>query len=894
MSLILKVETTTGKLFPVHQVSIPRGQRTEVQLYFYENGALLPCWDAGATIALYLYIRASADSAISDGKIETIDWERDEDNSRYVGTIDTTADIIGGLDYTTIFGRVHWQDDSALTGEQYTDFFHVQYRNVYPREALDRARKGMVNYAGEAYKVQWAGVVGKPDFQAMANAAIAAGTYTGIKFSSVTVLEAVDASDFGHGDIVTLQGYYGVGTEGGGNLWLDKSATLGAGARNGGTILTAAGGTNWYWRRVGTEKNVQQFGAKGDGTTDDHAAIQAAINAMEDGDDLIIPKGIYSVGDEVQFTNLRGINVYSQGTIKRADGTDTDDLVQITLCHNCTFHNLIVNGNRAGAVDIEVAGEQPNVILGAGCTNIRFLGGELNNAINCGVVFNGQCENILFDSVTLDNVGEHGFYVSGGENRNVTFRNIRIHDVGQNNGSHMTGHDSHGWKLRSTSGTGFADNEAIIWENCFVDLDANPKGVVTCGWVLFSLKGGVFRNCHVTTAAGVTGAPFLLSGDNASQTVEDLVIEGIKSSRHDGTGRPLFYNSGNSINVGRIVVKDSTFGDSAGMYLNRVNLVSVWENCTFKNCRITTDDISSYATVPAKTRFIGCEILDNGSSHWIDLAYMASEVQFENCRVAGATGGTGIFRLGASYAGLSKPVRFLNCEMDQGDASRLINTSGACFDLIEIIGGKCNGVINGAYFLQGDWDASANDPDLSAQKTFGHYWVVSAGGTQTLFNTASTTFAEGDLVVSLGSSGFTKYAMAGAATPAPKLVLRAVETGPDFAITNPTAFPVTKVNGLWGETESELEATFTWNPASIADGASETKNDINVPGALNGDAVEVFVPINLQGMTYSAQAIAGNTVSIRLDNKTGGAIDLASSGFWRVRVIRNPRNINLW
>lgn len=80
-----------------------------------------------------------------------------------------------------------------------------------------------------------------------------------------------------------------------------------------------------------------------------------------------------------------------------------------------------------------------------------------------------------------------------------------------------------------------------------------------------------------------------------------------------------------------------------------------------------------------------------------------------------------------------------------------------------------------------------------------------------------------------------------------------------------------------------LEVTTTYDPGSLADGAGETSGDITVTGAELGDFVEVAAPYDLQGILATAYVSAADTVKIRLQNETGGTIDLAS-GVWKVRV----------
>lgn len=56
-------------------------------------------------------------------------------------------------------------------------------------------------------------------------------------------------------------------------------------------------------------------------------------------------------------------------------------------------------------------------------------------------------------------------------------------------------------------------------------------------------------------------------------------------------------------------------------------------------------------------------------------------------------------------------------------------------------------------------------------------------------------------------------------------------------------------------------------------------------GAAFGDYVIAAAPYSLQGITCNAYVSAAGNVQVRLQNETGGAIDLAS-GTWRVRVVK--------
>jgi hypothetical protein len=82
-----------------------------------------------------------------------------------------------------------------------------------------------------------------------------------------------------------------------------------------------------------------------------------------------------------------------------------------------------------------------------------------------------------------------------------------------------------------------------------------------------------------------------------------------------------------------------------------------------------------------------------------------------------------------------------------------------------------------------------------------------------------------------------------------------------------------------------LYGTATWNPGSIADAAQETTT-VTVTGAVLGDVVDgVSFSLSLQNMTMTAYVSAADTVTVVLQNESGGAVDLAS-GTLRVAVRR--------
>lgn len=81
---------------------------------------------------------------------------------------------------------------------------------------------------------------------------------------------------------------------------------------------------------------------------------------------------------------------------------------------------------------------------------------------------------------------------------------------------------------------------------------------------------------------------------------------------------------------------------------------------------------------------------------------------------------------------------------------------------------------------------------------------------------------------------------------------------------------------------SVLPGSATIDPVSLLDAAGATST-MTVTGVVLGKfAVDVIAPYDLQGLTVTGYVSAANTVAIRIQNETGGTVDLAS-GTWRVQ-----------
>lgn len=99
--------------------------------------------------------------------------------------------------------------------------------------------------------------------------------------TSVQTINALRHKSVDTFGVVLVEGYYVAGDGGGGNFYGVEGAAPGYYIDNGGTIIVPTGGDgSSAWLRTPFESmTLAQFGAKGDGTTDDTARFQAALNA---------------------------------------------------------------------------------------------------------------------------------------------------------------------------------------------------------------------------------------------------------------------------------------------------------------------------------------------------------------------------------------------------------------------------------------------------------------------------------------------------------------------------------------------------------------------------------------------------------------------------------------
>ena len=198
--------------------------------------------------------------------------------------------------------------------------------------------------------------------------------------------------------------------------------------------------TELYARSAGIYSyDVKDYGAKGDGLTDDTAAIQAAITAMTAGEILFIPTGVYMVkatganasGDDGGIRVTKSMSILMERGVELKAITGNKVSSQVIKVLSTSFVEIFggkITGDWAGRVDSETGNHcisienSSNVYLHD--LYISQASGDCLSIYRTGA---GVSKNIMVDRCELTDYRRWGIFADCDEN--ILVRSCNIHDV---------------------------------------------------------------------------------------------------------------------------------------------------------------------------------------------------------------------------------------------------------------------------------------------------------------------------------------------------------------------------------------------------------------------------------------------------------------------------------
>lgn len=325
--------------------------------------------------------------------------------------------------------------------------------------------------------------IGVPANSSVGDVQLAYGPTLSRNFTSIAALRAVGDVRF---QSAFVTGYYASLDGGGGPYVVDPTDT--SSPDNGGSIIVDA--LNRRWKLVGPpDWYVEQFGAKGDGVTDDTAAINRAIAALPNRGGTVRLQGkTYVISSSIVIGNGNGLNTPSSKNGVKLIGQGAG----LGQYSNPTLIQAKDNGSATPYIDNMLLILGP--IEGLHLEGFKLYGAGGNSSatgslVNTGIFLNGGVTGSTFTKITILFYTTVGMWVlaGGAPTGNYNIFN-EFHQV--NGISNVNGHIG-----LLMNGTYLVSNDTWIssFYNC--RFDTNSANNATAGYFQF-VDSINFHRCH--------------------------------------------------------------------------------------------------------------------------------------------------------------------------------------------------------------------------------------------------------------------------------------------------------------------------------------------------------------------------------------------------------------
>ena len=248
-----------------------------------------------------------------------------------------------------------------------------------------------------------------------------------LEFDSVALLQAESKPSFVDGQIVYIKGITASNDDGHGNFRYDSSSSA---TDDGATIINPIGiGNGRFLRVFGDVISVKDFGATGDGSTNDLAEINLAIAEAESlgGGTVFFPAGSYNIGTTGIVIDSQSVTLEGAGMGGQTDGkngsriiyTGTGAAIQLTFyptnSWGSNIRNMHLDGRGTGYIGLKIGNDDTvsgNVSWWGTISNVYITGFEIGRLM-IGTQ-NGFLEKVHCEANDIGTIYRRGSFTSGG------------------------------------------------------------------------------------------------------------------------------------------------------------------------------------------------------------------------------------------------------------------------------------------------------------------------------------------------------------------------------------------------------------------------------------------------------------------------------------------------
>ncbi|HEX3781689.1 MAG TPA: glycosyl hydrolase family 28-related protein [Pseudonocardiaceae bacterium] len=435
--------------------------------------------------------------------------------------------------------------------------------------------------------------------------------------------------------------------------------------------------------------DVRDYGAVGNGSTNDATAIQNAVNAAAtNGGTVYFPPGQYLVNTGiVPASNVALVGAGCGNTVILAGSAVS--AINSTLSGTYTKNNPLT---RFSVAHLSIDGTQQGAVF-----NVGYKG-----------IFGQYLSECTFEDLVISNCVATGFGCDFLTNGTVV-HNVRAIGNGRLNQGGGSGAGSSGIGI----GTGQYTVEDFVVSDCFASTNGR-YGFLFESQPGTTSTGARISNCFATLNynhgfgdAGLSGAVFASCVAYLNGQAGQFDGFSIDNGTVGATAQP----SGNSTYVGCEAISNTRYGFSYQPTANNSTSVAGAGNITYSGCKSYGNtslgfNINSAASHPVSgVTYTGCTAHDNGASGW-QVQNPSNNVHLLACRASanGQTSSTsknGV-TIGASVSGLTiSGCRFYDDGGTQKQAYGLQVSSGATVTNGHVVGNDMRGNLTGGANLVG-------------------------------------------------------------------------------------------------------------------------------------------------------------------------------------------------